>query len=193
MTNNAPIFKAFDVMVNGARYYDFKFIRFFRKTKNVYNNISIQDNSSKTLSVAYNSLKLENKMNKNGGNKGGFFKAKSTLSKEALETVKVSCIDLYGTDNEKIPVLNDRIDFQPLSSTAVELQINENKKINSVEICNIFGFTHTVIDDGASDNDNKKFIYAITAIINQIETALDAFLLLKEEKDNGFYFAFDTK
>lgn len=193
MTNNDPIFKAFDIMVNGKKFYDFQFIRLFRKTKTGYSNIPIQDDNPKILSVAYNSLKLENKMNKTGGSKGGFFKAKSTLSKEALETVKVGCRALYDTDNERIPVLNDGIDFQPLSSTAVELQINENKKINSVEICKIFGFPHTVIDGGASDDDNKKFISAITAILNQIETALDAFLLLETEKSQGFYFAFDTK
>lgn len=193
MNNNDPIFKAFDIMVNDRKFYDFQFIRLFRKTKNGYSNISIQDDNPKILSVAYNSLKLENKMNKTGGSKGGFFKAKSTLSKEALETVKAGCRALYDTDNERIPVLNDGIDFQPLSSTAVELQINENKKINSVEICKIFGFPHTVIDGGASDDDNKKFISAITAILNQIETALDAFLLLETEKSQGFYFAFDTK
>ena len=193
MTNNDPIFKAFDVMVNGKRYYDFQFIRLFRKTRTGYSNIPLQDDNPKILSVAYNSLKLENKMNKTGGNKGGFLKAKTKLSPEALEAVKTGYRALYDTDNEKIPVLNDGLDFQPVSSTAVELQINENKKVNSTEICKIFGFPHTVIDGGASDDDNKKFISAITAILNQIETALDAFLLLETEKDKGFYFAFDTK
>ncbi|MDE5772815.1 MAG: phage portal protein [Ruminococcus sp.] len=193
MTNNDPIFKAFDIMVNGRKFYDFQFIRLFRKTKNGYSNIPIQDDNPKILSVAYNSLKLENKMNKTGGNKGGFLKSKNKLSAEALETVKTGCRALYDNDNEKIPVLNDGLDFQPVSSTAVELQINENKKVNSVEICKIFGFPHTVIDGGATDDDNKKFISAITAILNQIETALDAFLLLEKEKYQGFYFAFDTK
>lgn len=193
LTNNDPIFKAFRVLVNGREYYDFQFIRLFRKTRTGYSNIPLQDDSPKILSVAYNSLKLENKMNRNGGNKGGFFKAKSTLSKEALENVKAGCRAMYDTDNEKIPVLNDGIDFQPVSSTAVELQINENKKVNSVEICKLFGFPHTVIDGNASDDDNRKFISSVTSLLNQIETALDAFLLLETEKDRGFYFAFDTK
>ena len=193
LTNNDPVFKAFRVLVNGREYYDFQFIRLFRKTRTGYSNIPLQDDSPKILSVAYNSLKLENKMNRNGGNKGGFFKAKSTLSKEALENVKAGCRAMYDTDNEKIPVLNDGIDFQPVSSTAVELQINENKKVNSVEICKLFGFPHTVIDGNASDDDNRKFISSVTSLLNQIETALDAFLLLETEKDRGFYFAFDTK
>lgn len=193
MTNNDPIFKAFNVFVNGKKYYDFQFLRVFRKTKNGYSNIPVQADNPKILSVAYNSLKLENKMNKTGGNKGGFLKSKTKLSSEALENIKTGCRALYDNDNGKIPVLNDGLDFQPVSSTAVELQINENKKINSVEICKLFGFPHTIIDGGASDDDNKKFISAITALINQLETALDSFLLLETEKENGYYFTFDTK
>ena len=193
MTNNDPIFKAFNVFVNGKKYYDFQFLRVFRKTKNGYSNIPIQTDNPKILSVAYNSLKLENKMNKTGGNKGGFLKSKTKLSSEALENIKTGCRVLYDNDNDKIPVLNDGLDFQPVSSTAVELQINENKKINSVEICKLFGFPHTIIDGGASDDDNKKFVSAITALINQLETALDSFLLLETEKENGYYFTFDTK
>lgn len=193
MTNNDPIFKAFNVFVNGKKYYDFQFLRVFRKTKNGYSNIPVQTDNPKILSVAYNSLKLENKMNKTGGNKGGFLKAKTKLSSEALENIKTGCRALYDNDNDKIPVLNDGLDFQPVSSTAVELQINENKKINSVEICKLFGFPHTIIDGGASDDDNKKFVSAITALINQLETALDSFLLLETEKENGYYFTFDTK
>lgn len=193
MTNNGPIFKAFNVFVNGKKYYDFQFLRVFRKTKNGYSNIPVQADNPKILSVAYNSLKLENKMNKTGGNKGGFLKAKTKLSSEALENIKTGCRALYDNDNDKIPVLNDGLDFQPVSSTAVELQINENKKINSVEICKLFGFPHTIIDGGASDDDNKKFVSAITALINQLETALDSFLLLEKEKENGYYFTFDTK
>lgn len=193
MANTDPIFKAFDIMVNGRKYYDFQFIRLFRKTKTGYSNIPIQADNPKILSVAYNALKLEEKMNKNGGNKSGFLKAKTKLSPEALKDVKIGCNALYDTDNGKIPVLNDGLDFQPVSSTAVELQINENKKVNSVEICKIFGFPHTVIDGGADEDDNKKFTSAVTAILNQIETALDSFTLLEKEKEQGYYFAFDTK
>lgn len=191
--NNDPVFKAFDVMVNGQRYFDFQFIRLFRKTKNGWSNIPVQEDSRKILSVAYNALKLEEKMNKNNGNKNGFFKLRTRLSAEALADAKNSCNALYDTDSNGIPVLNEGLDFQPVSSTAVELQINENKKVNSQEICKIFGFPHTVIDGGATDDDNKKFISAVTAILNQIETALDCFMLLESEKKQGYYFAFDTK
>ena len=193
-TNNDPIFKAFRVFVNGTEYYDFQFIRLFRKTRTGYSNIPLQDDNPRILSAAYNALKLEVQMNQTGGNKRGFLKAKTKLTQEALDNIKNGFSSIYGNDNTgRIPVLNDGLDFQPMSSTAVELQMNENKRINSQEICKLFGFPHTVIDGNASDDDNKKFTETIVSLLNQIETALDAFLLLETEKDKGFYFAFDTK
>ena len=193
MTNTDPIFKAFDVFVNGKKYYDFQFIRLFRKTRNGYGNIPLQHENQRILAVAYNALKVEEKMNKKGGNKPGFLKAKTKLSKEALETAKASCNALYDVDGNGVSILNDGLDFQAISSTAVEMQINENKKANSIELSKIFGFPHTIIDGGASDEDNKQFISAVTAILNQIETALDMAMLLEKEKQQGYYFAFDTK
>lgn len=181
-------------MVNGRKYYDFQFFRIFRKTRTGYSNVPLQEENRKILSVAYNSLKLEDKMNKHGGNKSGFFKLASKASKEAFENIKACCKSLFdNSDSTKTFVLNDGLEFQPTSSTPVELQINENKKVNSVEICKIFGFPHTVIDGSATEDDNKKFISAVTAILNHIETALDLSFLLEKEKEQGFYFAFDTK
>lgn len=195
MSNTDPIFKAFDIMVNGRKYYDFQFIRLFRKTKTGYSNIPIQMDNPTILSAAYNSLKLEDGMNKTGGCKAGFLKAKTHLSTEILESIRYSYENLYdnSASKRKLTLLNDGLDFQPVSSTAVELQINENKKANSIEICKIFGFPHTVIDGGADEDNNKKFISAVMAILNQIETALDAGILLEKEKEQGYYFAFDTK
>ncbi|MDE5854676.1 MAG: phage portal protein [Ruminococcus sp.] len=195
MANTDPIFKAFDIMVNGQKYYDFQFIRLFRKTKTGYSNIPIQEDNPTILSAAYNSLKLENGMSRTGGCKAGFLKAKTRLSQETLDSIRYSYENLYDNSGSKrkLTLLNEGLDFQPVSSTAVELQINENKKANSIEICKIFGFPHTVIDGGADEDDNKKFISAITAILNQIETALDAGMLLEKEKEQGYYFAFDTK
>lgn len=194
MANTDPIFKTFDIMVNGTKYYDFQFLRLFRKTRTGYSNIPVQSDNQRIFSVAYNAIMLEEKMNKTGGNKGGFLKSKVRLSKESIEEIRNGWNTLYAnTDSRGIPLLNDGLDFQPVSSTAVELQINENKKVNSCEICKIFGFPHTVIDGGATDDDNRKFVSAVTAILNQIETALDCSMLLEKEKQQGYYFAFDTK
>lgn len=195
MANNDPIFKSFKVLVGGNVYYDFQFIRILRKTRNGYTNIPIQQDSQKALSAAYNALMLENMMNSNGGCKSGFLKSKNRLSEAAVNSIKDGYERIYGTDSKssKMVVLNEGIEFQEISSTAAELQLNENKKTNSVEICKIFGFPHTVIDGGMSASDEKQFVAAVVALLNQIEAALDMYLLLESEKNQGYYFAFDTK
>lgn len=195
MCNTDPIFKAFRVQVNAQMYYDFQFIKLLRKTRDGYTNIPLQEEASSVLSAAWNALKLENMMNSNGGCKPGFLKAKNRLSDAAIAAIKEGYQKVYDNEQkrDKIVVLNDGVDFEAISSTAAELQMNENKKTNSIEICKLFGFPHTVIDGGATDDDNKKFISAVIALLNQIETELDNVMLLESEKEQGYYWAFDTK
>lgn len=197
LQNADPVFKTYSVEVNGQKYYDFKFIKLLRKTTDGYTNIPVQEECSKVISAAYNSLKLEISMSKGSGCKGGFLKSRNKLSQGVIDDIRAGYTDLYDSFNKergrKILVLNDGIDFQEISSTAAEMQVNENKKTNAVEICKIFGFPHTIIDGGASEEDRRQYIQTITALINQIETELDKCLLLESEKEQGYYFAFDTK
>ena len=195
LSNADPIFKAFRVQINARNYYDFQFIKLLRRTRDGYTNIPLQEEASAVLSAAWNALKLENMMNSSGGCKPGFLKSKNRLSTEAIERIREGYSKIYDNKekHDKIIVLNDGIDFEAVSSTAAELQMNENKKANSIEICKLFGFPHTVIDGGASDDDNKKFVDAVIALLNQIETELDNTLLLETEKEQGYYWAFDTK
>lgn len=195
LSNEDPIYKAFRVQINAQTYYDFQFLRLLRKTRDGYTNIPLQKEASAILSAAWNALKLENMMNANGGCKPGFLKSKNRLSDAAIASIKQGYARVYDNENnsEKILVLNDGLDFEAISSTAAELQMNENKKTNSIEVCKLFGFPHTVIDGGATEDDNKKFIAAVIAVLNQIETELDNVLLLESEKEEGYYWAFDTK
>ena len=195
MSNTDPVFKAFSVQIGGQNYYDFRFIKLLRRTRDGYTNIPLQEEAPEVLSAAWNALKLENMMNSAGGCKPGFLKSKNKLSDAAIDSIKEGYSRIYDNKEKrsKIVVLNEGIDFQAISSTAAELQMNENKKTNSIEVCKLFGFPHTVIDGGASEDDNKKFISAVIALLNQIETELDNVLLLESEKEQGYYWAFDTK
>lgn len=195
ISNTDPIFKAFRVQVGGQSYYDFQFLKLLRRTRDGYTNIPLQEEAAQILSAAWNALKLENMMNSSGGCKPGFLKSKNKLSDQAIAAIKEGYSRIYDNKEKhnKVVVLNEGIDFEAISSTAAELQMNENKKTNSIEVCKLFGFPHTVIDGGASEDDNKKFISAVIALLNQIETELDNVLLLESEKEQGYYWAFDTK
>lgn len=197
LQNEDPIFKSYNIQVQGQIYFDFKFIKLLRKTKDGYTNIPLQEESGKVIQATYNSLLLEISMSEGSGCKGGFLKSKNKLSKETINDIREGYTDLYTSFNRrkgrKVLVLNDGMDFQEISSTAAEMQVNENKKTNAVEVCKLFGFPHTIIDGGASETDRRQFNQVVTSLLNQIETELDKCLLLESEKEGGYYFAFDTK
>ena len=136
-------------------------------------------------------------MNVNGGCKPGFLKSSHTLTKEAADMIRENYNSMYsndgGSQKGKVVVLNEGIDFQAVTNTAVELQMNENKKVNSIEICKLFGFPHTIIDGGASEEDKKQFISVVVSIVNRIETVLDTVMLYEDEKEKGYYWSFDTR
>lgn len=197
ISNADPIFKQFCVNINGQNYYDWQFIKLLRKTRNGWGNVPIQEESATIFSAAYNSIKLENQMNVNGGCKPGFLKSSHTLTKEAADMIRENYNSMYsndgGSQKGKVVVLNEGIDFQAVTNTAVELQMNENKKVNSIEICKLFGFPHTIIDGGASEEDKKQFISVVVSIVNRIETVLDTVMLYEDEKEKGYYWSFDTR
>lgn len=196
ISNADPIFKQFCVNINGQNYYDWQFIKLLRKTRNGWDNVPIQEESATIFSAAYNSIKLENQMNVNGGCKPGFLKSSHTLTKEAADMIRENYNSMFSNDGGqkgKVVVLNEGIDFQAVTNTAVELQMNENKKVNSIEICKLFGFPHTIIDGGASEEDKKQFISVVVSIVNRIETVLDTVMLYEDEKEKGYYWSFDTR
>lgn len=197
ISNADPVFKQFCVNINGQNYYDWQFIKLLRKTRNGWDNVPIQEESATIFSAAYNSIKLENQMNVNGGCKPGFLKSSHNLTKEAADMIRENYNSMFsndgGSQKGKVVVLNEGIDFQAVTNTAVELQMNENKKVNSIEICKLFGFPHTIIDGDASEEDKKQFISAVVSIVNRIETVLDTVMLYEDEKEKGYYWSFDTR
>ena len=75
------------------------------------------------------------------------------------------------------------------------MQLNENKRANSIEICKIVNVPPSMIEgDGkANENDYEKYVkMAILPILRAILSALNRDLLLEKEK-KSFYFAFDIK
>jgi HK97 family phage portal protein len=189
-----PIFKSYDILVNGATYRDFEFLKVVRKTKDGVTGKGIIQENNKILSVVYNSLIFEELLVKTGGNKKGFLKSQGRLSAEAIEQLKQAWNNLYKNNSENVVVLNNGLDFQEASNTSVEMQLNENKKTNSIEVNKIFNVPIPVLDGTANEDVYYNFIkICILPILKAIETALNKDLLLPSEKDKSFYYAFDTK
>lgn len=188
-----PIFKSYDINVNGASYRDYEFLKIFRKTKNGSYGRGLLSESNQILSTAYNSLVFENVLVKTGGNKKGFIKSQGKLSAEAIATLKDAWKNLYQNNTENVIVLNNGLEFQEASNTSVEMQLNQNKITNSAEICKLFTVPPSILEGKASETEYNNFIkICILPILTAIQTALNKDLLLKSEQ-GSFYFAFDTK
>ncbi|WMI81589.1 phage portal protein [Anaerotignum sp. MB30-C6] len=192
VSNLDPIFKDYDILVLGERYYPHDFLKIKRKTKDGAESIPLQKEYGLIMAVAYASLLFEETLVKRGGNKRGFIESEGKLGEDAITAIKNAWRNLYSNNTENVVVLNKGVSFKESSNTSVEMQLNENKKSNAEELCKLFGFSVRILTGGATAEDRKEFINAVVRILADIEAALDRDLLLEKEK-GVYYFAFDTK
>ena len=191
-SNEDPIFKDYQIIVNGRNYEGWQFVKLLRNTRNGYRGDSIIEESPTLLSIVYSTQLFERNMVKTGGNKKGFIQSTTRLTKEAMTALKNAFRNLYSNNSENVVILNDGLSFKESSNSSVEMQLNENKETNNDDICKIFLIPPSIINGGASDEDKKQYIDGcILPILHRFERAINSVLLNEDEKDQLF-FAFDT-
>ena len=179
-----PIFKQYTLLVMGAEYKPYEFIKLLRNTKDGASGEGLTVEVSKALETAYQTLLYQLGMVSTGGNKKGFLKSQRKLGQDEINTLKRAWANLYANNNENVVVLNNGLEFQEASNSAVETQLNESKKTLQDEINALF---HIYPNDF-----ERTFKEAIFPIVKAFETALNRELLLEKEKKNHF-FEFDVK
>lgn len=188
-----PIFKQYEIFVGGfedgrekqyGTYKPWQFIKLLRNTKDGASGVGLTVEVSKALETAYQTLLYQLGMVSTGGNKRGFLKSQRKLAQDEIDTLKKAWTNLYANNNENVVVLNNGLEFQEASNTAVESQMNESKKTLDDEINLLF---HIYPNDF-----ERTFKEAIYPIVKAFETALNRDLLLEKEKKNHF-FEFDVK
>ena len=195
--NYDPIFKEYDLLIMGRKYYPSEFLKLLRKTRDGMTSRSIVEDNPLLLSVAYTELKFELAQATKGGTKRGFLQADKALSQNAIDSLKAAFRRLYGSSDENVVVLNNGVKFQEASATNQELQMNENKASNAEEICKLFGVPLSMISgsktgNSMTENDTNQFIKTCVAIMTDIECSLNRDFLHEEEKEI-YYWSFDTK
>lgn len=192
MKNTDPIFKDYDILVQGKSYRPYQFFKILRKTKDGMTSRSVMDDNQLIIGVSYSELKYEQSLVQKGGNKKGFLKSPKKLTRDAMDALKAAFRRLYSNAEETVVVLNEGMEFQESSNTSVEMQLNENKKTNSAEICKLFGIPDGMISGNPTEKDIDCFIRTCTIVMSDIECSLDRDLLLESEKETH-YWSFDTK
>ena len=189
-----PIFKQYQIYVSGydgegnkkqvGTFEGYEFIKLLRGTKDGASGTGLTVQVSKALETAYQTLLYQLGMVSTGGNKRGFLKANRKLGADELTALKRAWRNLYGNNTENVVVLNNGMEFQEASNSAVETQLNESKKTLGDEINALFHIYPTDFD--------RTFKEALYPIIKAFETALNRDLLLEKEK-NKYFFEFDVK
>lgn len=184
-----PIFKQYQIFVGGydakghekeyGTYEPWQFIKLLRNTRDGASGVGLTVEVSKALETAYQTLIYQLGMVSTGGNKRGFLKANRKLAQDEINILKKAWQNLYSNNSENVVVLNNGVEFQEASNSAVETQLNESKKTLQDEINSLF---HLYPNDF-----ERTFKEAIYPIIKAFETALNRDLLLEKEKKNHFF------
>lgn len=181
------IHKTFIYSVRGKTYQPFELLKILRNTDGFGKGKGIVEESPLIIETMYNLIKFQKNQVLRGGNKKGYLKSPSTVEKDVISNIKKGWSQLYRNENsENVMFLNGDIDFKEMSSTSVEMQLNESSASVNAEIMRLFGTA-----DGMLSKDTVK--NAVMPVIDTFEAAFDSDLLLEEEKRQGYYFAFDTR
>ena len=183
LKNFKPIYKDYQILVEGEAFYPYDFIKLLRNTKDGASGVGLTVEVSKALETAYQTLLYQLGMVKSGGNKKGFLKSQRKLGQDEIDVLKKAWRRLYANNEENVVVLNNGLEFQEASNSSVEMQLNESKRTLQDEINHLFHI---------SDNFELFFKEAIYPIIKAFETALNRDLLLEKEK-KSLFFEFDVK
>lgn len=180
LNNTNPIFKNFDLQVDGKNYRPFQFIKLLRNSKDGASGTGYIAEINKVLQTAYKRIIYELGLMKSNGTKKGFIKSTKRLDTKAMEALKKSWNN-YVNGVSSCVILNEGMEFQEASNTSVENQLNEKSKTFADEVKDIFHI----------EKNNEDFIRrAVMPIATAFTTALNRDFLLEKEKES-FYFAPD--
>lgn len=151
------------------------------------------------LKLAQNEIKYSQSIYENGALPLGVLKTEQRLTKEAIERLRSSWNNLYkGLKNSnKTIILEDGLDYSPMSLKPNEMQLDNSRSYVVSELCRLFNVPENLINPNTAqyssvEQNNIHFLqYCIGAIMSVIESAINKSLLLEEEKEQGYYFAFD--
>lgn len=190
--NADPIYKKATIRINGKAYRSYQVMRVLRGTLDGVTGRGLVQEVPTQLETMINALKYENNMVRTGSKKG-FLKSKNRLTQAVIDQLKASWKNLYSSSSEEtVVVLNDGLEFQDASQTAVDAQLNENKTNNGRDVYKILGIVPAVIEGSGSAEDLKNTVrFGLIPVIRALETAINRFCLLETEKET-LRFEMDT-
>ena len=190
--NSDAIYKTLRMLVDGRVYNPWDFVILSRNSVDGGKGVSILAENPTLLTSSYMLLQLEKAMSRRGGNKKGFLRTEQRVDDNSLQKIREAWKKLYSNNGDGMMILQNGLDFKESSSTAVEMQLNQNKVTNAEQIAMLFGLSSDVLSGRADDRTYINSIRtAVLPVVSAFEMALNRSLLLEKEKHNK-YFIIDT-
>lgn len=190
--NSDAIYKTLRMLVDGRVYNPWDFVILSRNSVDGGKGVSILAENPTLLTSSYMLLQLEKAMSRRGGNKKGFLRTEQRVDDKALQKIREAWKKLYSNNGDGMMILQNGLDFKESSSTAVEMQLNQNKVTNAEQIAMLFGLSPDVLSGRADDRTYINSIRtAVLPVVSAFEMALNRALLLEKEKHIK-YFVIDT-
>ena len=190
--NSDAIYKTLRMLVDGRVYNPWDFVILSRNSVDGGKGVSILAENPTLLTSSYMLLQLEKAMSRRGGNKKGFLRTEHRVDEPSMQAIREAWRTLYSNNGDGMMILQNGLDFKESSSTAVEMQLNQNKVTNAEQIAMLFGLSPDVLSGRADDRTYINSIRtAVLPVVSAFEMALNRALLLEKEKHNK-YFIIDT-
>lgn len=157
-------------------------------------------NGQELFSQALSEMEYTKNLYERGALPLGLLKTENRLTETQANSLRTAWKNLYGgvKNSAKTVVLQEGMDYQALSMNPEQIQMNATRSNTNSEICKLFNVPESMISAqankyGSIEQNNLHFLkHTLAPVIVAIESAMDKALLLESEKDNGFFFRFDT-
>lgn len=177
LVNSIPQYK-----LKGKTFTDDQIIHFKNFSMDGLYGLSVLEQHKHKIGENLAAVKYGSGLFKNGAKVSGVLKHAGTLSPEARQRLVESWTSTYqGSDNAfKTVLLEEGLDFSPISMKPSDLEFLETRKFNTLEMCRIFGVPPHML--GANEKPTYASVeqasieflnYTISPLLNLIEQTLD--------------------
>jgi len=153
------------------------------------------------IGLSINIEKSQNQLHANGVQTSGVFSVEGTLSETQYKNLHDWIVKKIGGSNKLSPLILDRNGkFQPTSYTGVDAQTIETRRFQIEEICRSQRVMPIMIGqaDKASTYASAEqmflahVVHTLSPWYTRLEQSIDANLLTKEERAQGYYSKFNA-
>lgn len=163
-------------------------------------SLGVLIHGEKVLRTALSQLDYSSSLLENAAVPTGILKSASRLTETAINRLREAWNSLYVGSRKtgKTIILEEGLEFSPLSMRPDELQLTESNKQIVSEISKLFNIPESMINSAANkynslEQNSVQFLRnTLAPIITSIENAFDKNLLDEAEQIDGYYFRFDT-